>query len=51
MIQIKPQFYKTHSGARPLTYAIYLDGVFCGYCRCWCRAERAAKYLSIRMMT
>lgn len=46
---IKIQFYPTSSGERLLTYAIYKDDVLCGYARCYCRALKAAEWLSLTL--
>jgi hypothetical protein len=41
MIRITPQFYKS----RTMTYAIYFNEIFCGYARCFCKANKAAEIL------
>jgi len=48
MIQIRPQFY-LFKGYRPLTYGLWVNGVFVGYSRCWCAANKAAEWLSLTL--
>jgi DNA modification methylase len=48
MITIRPQFFYWH-GIRPLTYGLWKDGVFIGYCTCWCRAVKAAEWLELAL--
>lgn len=49
MAEIRIQFYPTCDGCRLLTYALYFDGVFVGYSRCWCRAVKAAEMLRLTL--
>jgi hypothetical protein len=49
MIQIKLQCYPTTSGCRLLTYGIFYNGIFCGYARCFCRAQKAAEWLVLTL--
>lgn len=49
MITITYQFYPLHCGMRLLTYALYFNGVFVGYSRCWCRAVKATEMLGLTL--
>lgn len=51
MIEVRPQFHCTPQRPRPpLTYGIWLNGIFCGYSRCLCRARRVAEFLMENLM-
>src|SRR5437588_718749 len=44
-MKITPQIFRTYSGQRLLTYAIFYNGKFCAYSRCFCEAVRAVEMI------
>ncbi len=48
-VYVQPQIYPTCTGERWITYLIVANGVAAGYARCFCRAEKAARWLMITL--